>query len=193
METFNLRDYCLNKQYIGKGSFSVVYKGYNSKGETIAIKKINRQLIKNIQKYIKLEIDLMFRLRHPNIIRLYEVFHTKNSIYLVMEYCPHVLNDLIPLSEDKCLFYLKQLSDSLRHLVENKIAHRDLKPQNILITEKGVLKLTDFGFAKTGKHVEEHRDYFKNILHPAMVRSNWLGPEYGNLEGAKVPEWIKKK
>ena len=57
----------------------------------------------------------------------------------------------------------------------------------------GLVEVTDFGFAKTGTHVEEHREYFKDILHPAMVRSNWLGEDYGNLEGAKVPEWIKKK
>ena len=63
----------------------------------------------------------------------------------------------------------------------------------VAVAGLGLVEVTDFGFAKTGKHVEEHRDYFKNILHPAMVRSNWLGPEYGNLEGAKVPEWIKKK
>ena len=57
----------------------------------------------------------------------------------------------------------------------------------------GLVEVTDFGMAKTSKYVEEHRKYFKDILHPAMVRSNWLGEDYGNLEGAKVPEWIKKK
>ena len=63
----------------------------------------------------------------------------------------------------------------------------------VAVAGLGLVEVTDFGFAKTGTHVEQHRDYFKNILHPAMVRSNWLGPEYGNLEGAKVPEWIEKK
>ena len=62
----------------------------------------------------------------------------------------------------------------------------------VAVAGLGLVEVTDFGFAKTGTHVEQHRDYFKNILHPAMVRDNWLGPNYGNLEGAKVPEWIKK-
>ena len=63
----------------------------------------------------------------------------------------------------------------------------------VAVAGLGLVEVTDFGFAKTGTYVEQHREYFKDILHPAMVRSNWLGPEYGNLEGAKVPEWIKKK
>ena len=63
----------------------------------------------------------------------------------------------------------------------------------VAVAGLGLVEVTDFGFAKTGTHVEEHRDYFKNILHPAMVRSNWLGPDYINLEGQSAPEWIKSK
>ena len=57
----------------------------------------------------------------------------------------------------------------------------------------GLIEATDFGMAKTSKQAQEHRDYFVNILHPAMERSNWLGENYSNLEGEKPPEWIKKK
>ena len=63
----------------------------------------------------------------------------------------------------------------------------------VAVAGLGLVEVTDFGFAKTGKHVEQHRDYFKNILHPAMVRSNWLGPDYINLEGQSAPEWIKDR
>ena len=57
----------------------------------------------------------------------------------------------------------------------------------------GLIEATDIGMAKTAKQAQEHRDYFVNILHPAFVRSNWLGPNYNNLEGQEPPEWIKKK
>jgi len=57
----------------------------------------------------------------------------------------------------------------------------------------GLIEATDFGMAKTAKQAQQHRDYFINILHPAFVRSNWLGPNYNNLEGQEPPEWIKKK
>ena len=56
----------------------------------------------------------------------------------------------------------------------------------------GLVEVTDFGMAKTAKQVEEHRKYFKDILHPAMVRDNWLGKDYKDLEGVKIPEWIEK-
>ena len=57
----------------------------------------------------------------------------------------------------------------------------------------GLVEVTDFGFAKTPKQVEEHREYFTNILHPAMSRSNWLGENYSDMTGKEPPEWIKKK
>ena len=57
----------------------------------------------------------------------------------------------------------------------------------------GLIEATDIGMAKTAKQAQDHRAYFINILHPAFVRSNWLGPNYNNLEGQEPPEWIKKK
>ena len=57
----------------------------------------------------------------------------------------------------------------------------------------GLIEATDFGMAKTAKQAQEHRDYFVNIIHPAMERSNWLGKDYSNLEGEEPPDWIKKK
>ena len=56
----------------------------------------------------------------------------------------------------------------------------------------GLIEATDFGMAKTAKQVQQHRDYFKDILHPAMVRDIWLGEDYDDLEGAEVPDWIMK-
>ena len=56
----------------------------------------------------------------------------------------------------------------------------------------GLIEATDFGMAKTAKQAQEHRDYFVDILHPAMLRDNWLGKDYKGLEGVTVPEWIKK-
>ena len=63
----------------------------------------------------------------------------------------------------------------------------------VAVAGLGLVEATDFGFAKTSTQVEEHRDYFRNVLHPAMVRDNWLGPDYINLEGQSAPEWIKDK
>ena len=62
----------------------------------------------------------------------------------------------------------------------------------VAVTGLGLVEATDFGFAKTSTLVEEHRDYFRDVLHPAMVRDNWLGEDYEDLEGAEVPDWIQK-
>ena len=62
----------------------------------------------------------------------------------------------------------------------------------VAVTGLGLVEATDFGFAKTSTQVEEHRDYFRDVLHPAMVRDNWLGEDYQDLEGAEVPDWIEK-
>ena len=51
----------------------------------------------------------------------------------------------------------------------------------VAMTGLGLVEVTDFGFAKTAKQVEEHREYFTNILHPAMSRSNWLGENYSDM------------
>ena len=56
----------------------------------------------------------------------------------------------------------------------------------------GLIEATDFGMAKTAKQVQQHRDYFTDILHPAMVRDNWLGEDYDDLEGVEPPDWIMK-
>ena len=62
----------------------------------------------------------------------------------------------------------------------------------VAVAGLGLVEATDFGFSKTSTQVEEHRDYFTNVLHPAMVRDNWLGEDYEDLEGAEVPDWIEK-
>jgi len=71
-----------------------------------------------------------------------------------LEYCPNgdlstFFNKNKGISESEAKGYLKQLSEGLKYLIDNNIFHRDLKPQNILIDKNNILKITDFGFAKT--------------------------------------------
>ena len=158
METFKLDKYLIFKDKIGKGTFSNVYKGYfPEENLEIAVKKINRKGIDKMRKYIDKEIEIMKDLNHPNVIKLYDVIYDKKNnyenIYLILEYCPYGdLNSLLKketFTEEKAKKYLKQLSSGLKYLTENNIFHRDLKPQNILIGEDNMLKISDFGFAKS--------------------------------------------
>jgi serine/threonine protein kinase len=154
-ETFEVGNYIVYDKAIGKGASGIIFKGYH-KGtkHDVAVKEIREPNLHDIKRNIKTEIKLMKRLRHPNIVELYDVVldYKKSAIYLVIEYCPQ--GDFSKFQRRKAIQevhvqkYMKQLMLGLKYLKENNIMHRDLKPQNILISKEGNLKLTDFGYAK---------------------------------------------
>jgi serine/threonine protein kinase len=145
-----------SKKLLGKGSFSKVYAGEMS--VPVAIKKIvwdhmTPEKVESTKKYIESEIDIMKSLSHTNIVNLMDVVWKDEQLFLVLEQCEG--GDLKkflkgrPLKEKYAKFYLKQLADGLKYLRSFNITHRDLKPQNLLLTNNNkTLKITDFGFAK---------------------------------------------
>lgn len=154
MSIINLDPYVITKERIGRGAFSIIYKGYNKENKKIvAIKEINYDNNKMI-KTITNEFEILKKLRHNNIILLHETYYNKQlkNIYLVLDY--YSLGDLSKflnnkaLKETYCRKYMKQLSNGLQYLYDNEIIHRDLKPQNILVSDEYILKITDFGFAR---------------------------------------------
>lgn len=153
--TFEVKDYVIYKKRIGKGAFSTVYKGYNKNTKLqVAIKEITLETLNKHQKMFKRETDIMKKLKHQNIITLYDTIIDENTenVYLIMDY--YSRGDFSkflkkrPLKEKYAVKYLKQLSKGLEYLLSNNIIHRDLKPQNILVSDIGDIKITDFGFAR---------------------------------------------
>ena len=151
--TFNIKEYIVDKKRIGKGSFSTIYKcrHYNSDKE-YALKEITIDKNKN-KLNIKREFEIMRKLNHENIVKIHDVIIDKhlNNIYFIMDYYEHgdlskFLNKK-PLKEKFTRKYIKQLSNGLSYLLDNNILHRDLKPQNILLSKNYDIKITDFGFA----------------------------------------------
>ena len=152
-ETFMIRDYLVERKKIARGSFSSVYKGINIKKKyKVAIKRIHSCNVRKMKQYIDQEISIIKKLKHRNVIKLYEVIIENDEMYLIFEYCSRGdLTDFLknkPLSEKFAKIYIKQLVCGLQYLVENDVIHRDLKPANILITEDYTLKITDFVFAR---------------------------------------------
>ena len=155
METFIIGNYVVDRKRIGRGSFSKIYKGiHKDTRQIVAVKKIELDNIKKLNSNIEREINVMKKLSHPNIVKLYDVVYdyNNNNIYLIIEYCSKgdfnkFLNKR-PLKEKYARKYMRQLADGLKYLLENNIMHRDLKPHNILLTEDNKLKLSDFGFAR---------------------------------------------
>jgi serine/threonine protein kinase len=147
---------------IGEGAFSTVYHAVDKTGAEYAIKCISLKKIENynIDKFL-LELKISTVLKHPNIVKSYEVFKTAKNWYIVTEYCSggtllnimKKLNNLTIQHSDKeliCNKYLTQLRHALKYLYKSNIVHRDLKPANILIAgnNNDILKLADFGFSR---------------------------------------------
>ena len=150
-----IRNYTLNERHcLGEGSFGKVYEATSDEGRKVAIKKVDQKLIisdKYLKESLDNEISIMQKLRHPNIVELYEVITTANNIYLVMEFCSG--GDLKrycstrKINEEMALKIVTQIVKGFEEMVKFGIIHRDLKPANILV-DKDCFKICDFGFAK---------------------------------------------
>lgn len=131
---------------IGSGSFSEVYLCQNEKyNHFFAIKRVTK---KDKVKVAENEIDALISLIHPSIVKLYQTFTDTNCQYLVMEYCPKgTIKEMKKMNREKFIFYAKQLVEVLKYCHSQKVAHRDIKPDNIFIDMYNHAKLGDFGFA----------------------------------------------
>ncbi|GJC99632.1 meiosis-specific serine threonine-protein kinase mek1 [Colletotrichum higginsianum] len=145
---------------IGKGAFAVVYK-VTSKfdGVPYAAKELEkRRFIKNgiLDQKVENEMRIMQRVQHPNIVRYIEHFDWDNRLFIIiMEFVGggdlgKLINSRGPLQEVSVKQMAAQLLSALAHLHENHITHRDVKPDNILISSLNPfdVKLTDFGLSK---------------------------------------------
>ncbi|KAM3144599.1 hypothetical protein pb186bvf_003206 [Paramecium bursaria] len=139
---------------IGEGSFGKVYKGRQKTSNQIAALKFISKRGKTEKDLTNLrqEIEILRRLKHENIILLLDAFETQGEFCLVTEFAQgelfEILEDDNNLSESEVRKIAQQLVRALHYLHSNRIIHRDMKPQNILLSANGVVKLCDFGFAR---------------------------------------------
>ncbi len=140
---------------LGSGAMGKVYRARDTRlDREVALKVLWPQLAEQPVAVARFEREAraVARLRHPNIVAIYDVGAVAGYYYLAMEYVPGcALRDLLqrPLPIDKTLCYFKQILASLGMAHEQRIIHRDLKPGNILIeTATDTVKLADFGLAR---------------------------------------------
>ncbi|KAL2024194.1 hypothetical protein VTK56DRAFT_9350 [Thermocarpiscus australiensis] len=144
---------------ISKGAFGSVYLSKKkSTGEYFAIKVLKKadMVAKNQVTNVKAERAIMMWQGESDFVaKLYWTFSSKDYLYLVMEYlnggdCAALIKVLGGLPEDWVKKYLGEVILGVEHLHSRGIVHRDLKPDNLLIDQKGHLKLTDFGLSRMG-------------------------------------------
>lgn len=140
---------------IGEGTYGVVYKVKDSQtSEILAMKKIN---IDNDDEGVPStairEISLLKECEHPNVVDLKQIIMENNSLYLIFEYLDYDLKKflesqqgMLPLTLVKNLLF--QILNAVSYCHSQRILHRDLKPQNLLIDKENNVKLADFGLAR---------------------------------------------
>lgn len=133
-----------------------VFKGRNRQtGELVALKEIHLDSEEGTPSTAIREISLMKELKHENIVALHDVIHTESKLMLVFEYMDGDLKRYMDtqgergaLKHSTIKSFMYQLLKGIDFCHQNRVLHRDLKPQNLLINSKGLLKLGDFGLAR---------------------------------------------
>ncbi|BHF70578.1 hypothetical protein SprV_0301363000 [Sparganum proliferum] len=148
-------DYLIGR-CIGKGSFATVYEAMHAPtGEKVAVKVVSKQrglTDEYTRRNLRREGSLLQKLQHSHLIQLYEVLETKHTYYLVMELCTgdsmlKRIERTGRIEEPTARRYLRQIVSAVRYLHGNGIIHRDLKVENLLLSEEDNVKIIDFGLS----------------------------------------------
>ncbi|NXJ67173.1 IKKE kinase, partial [Rostratula benghalensis] len=191
---------------LGQGATACVYKARNKKsGELVAVKVFNNASYLRPQEVQMREFEMLRKLNHKNIVKLFaveEMGSSKQKV-LVMEYCSsgsllNVLEDPVNafgLAESEFLIVLQCVLAGMNHLRENSVVHRDIKPGNImrLMGEDGqsIYKLTDFGAARELDDDEKFVSIYgtEEYLHPDMYKRAVLHKLQQKAYGVTVDLW----
>ncbi|XP_019624918.1 PREDICTED: cyclin-dependent kinase 17-like isoform X3 [Branchiostoma belcheri] len=139
---------------LGEGTYATVFKGKSKLTDNlVALKEIRLEHEEGAPCTAIREVSLLKDLKHANIVTLHDIIHTEKSLTLVFEYLEKDLKQYMDdcgniMSMTNVKLFLYQLLRGLNYCHRRRILHRDLKPQNLLINEKGELKLADFGLAR---------------------------------------------
>ena len=147
---------------LGKGGYGKVYEVKNKKtGEIRACKHLSKLNVKDLDKFRR-EIEIMKKMDHPNIIKIYEVFESERSLYIIMEECKggeifdriieHIQNKQMYSEKDAANIF-QQVMSCIQYCHNQNICHRDLKPENLLYLNPGSekdnrIKVIDFGLSQ---------------------------------------------
>ncbi len=140
---------------IGSGGTSIVYKAQRLADEKIVAIKIIREELDNVkenERHFYLEAEALSKMSHRNIRRIFGVGQWNDSLYMVTEFIDGLtLKDIISegkLTTQKAVDYALQIAAGIEHAHRKDIIHRDIKPQNVIVSNDGTVKIVDFGIAR---------------------------------------------
>jgi 5'-AMP-activated protein kinase catalytic alpha subunit len=181
-------------RHLGQGNFAKVYYARNlASGQAVAIKMIDKDKISRVGLIvqIKREISIMRLVRHPNVLKLFEVMASKSKIYFVLEYAKggELFNKIAKgkLSEDAARKYFHQLISAVDYCHSRGVYHRDLKPENLLLDDNENLKVSDFGLSALAESRRQD-----GLLHTTCGTPAYVAPEVlsrRGYDGAKADIW----
>ncbi|CAL5199074.1 unnamed protein product [Lathyrus oleraceus] len=165
---------------LGEGNFGKVKFARDTHSQQpYAIKIVDKNKIidLNITNQIKREIGTLKLLRHPNVVKLYEVLASKTKICMVLEYVTgqelfHKIASKGKLNETEGRKLFQQLIDGVSYCHSRGVFHRDIKLENVLVDAKGNLKITDFGLSALPQQFRED-----GLLHTTCGSPNYVAPE----------------
>ncbi|GIX92351.1 cyclin-dependent kinase 14 [Caerostris darwini] len=141
-------------EQLGEGSYATVFKGFSElNNKVVALKEIRLQPEEGAPFTAIREASLLRGLKHANIVTLHDIIHTRETLTFVFEYVHTDLSQYLErhpggLHPKNIKLFMFQLLRGLAFCHQRRVLHRDLKPQNLLISEVGELKLADFGLAR---------------------------------------------
>ena len=178
-----LRDCYEFTKNLGKGGYGKVFQvRQKMTNKLFACKKLSKLNINNLIKFRR-EIDILIKIDHPNIIKLFDVFESQNSLYLIMEECyggelfdrilKRIENNLMYTEKEACEI-IRQVMGAIEYCHNKGIVHRDLKPENLLYLKEGPeennpLKIIDFGLSQDLN--------IKKILSSKVGTAYYVSPE----------------
>lgn len=173
---------------IGEGGMANVYLAYDTILDRNVAVKVLRGDLANDEKFVRRfqrEALSASSLNHPNIVEMYDVGEDDGQYYIVMEYVEgKTLKQLLKrrgsLTITEVIDIMSQLTDGMSHAHDSYIIHRDIKPQNIMILENGLIKITDFGIAMALNSTQLTQ------TNSVMGSVHYLPPEQANGKGSTI-------
>ncbi|KAG8645959.1 hypothetical protein MANES_10G112200v8 [Manihot esculenta] len=164
--------------FLGSGSFGRVYEGYAADGFFFAVKVAPLLEGKKVDQ-IEQEIALLRQFSHPNVVKYFGTHKDEMNLYIFLELVRagslEKLYHKFQLQNSQVSLYTKQILKGLKYLHDRNVVHRDIKCANILIDEKGCVKIADFGLSKVTN--------LKTLMKSCWWNPRWMPPEVVNGKG----------